>query len=86
MKTIYRCDMCGNEFNDWQECAEHERAHPKIEKTTLEYAGPNDIAPEGIKIQFDNGAIVYFIKNQFIRWPEQTPTQKENPLATGKED
>lgn len=83
MKTIYRCDMCGTEFDDWQQCNDHERAHPRIEKTTLDYAGPNDKKPDGLEVLFSNGALVYYTVKQVINWPE---AEKENPLATGKED
>jgi len=25
MKTIYKCDVCGKEFSDWETCSEHEK-------------------------------------------------------------
>lgn len=79
MKTVYYCEKCGAPFDDWQECMDHEYTHPQIEKTTLEYAGPNEIAPQGIEIRFNNGALGHYYLDEIIESPVELETEKEKP-------
>lgn len=39
MKTIYKCEVCGKEFADWEECNKHEKTCKEIHATGLRLAG-----------------------------------------------
>ena len=38
MKTIYKCEICGKEFSDWEECGKHEKTCKEIHATGLRLA------------------------------------------------
>ena len=38
MKTIYKCEICGKEFPDWEECNKHEKTCKEIHATGLRLA------------------------------------------------
>ena len=61
MQTIYRCENCGKEFDDWQTCLSHEKAHIQIESTKPYF--PNDEQyPSSIEVTFSNGSVgTYFL-------------------------
>lgn len=38
MKTIYKCEICGKEFLEWEECHEHEKTCKEIHATGFRLA------------------------------------------------
>lgn len=38
MKTIYKCEICGKEFPEWEECSKHEKTCREIHATGLRLA------------------------------------------------
>lgn len=38
MKTIYKCEICGKELADWEECHKHEKTCKEIHATGLRLA------------------------------------------------
>ncbi len=38
MKTIYKCEICGKEFPDWDGCSNHEKTCKEIHATGLRLA------------------------------------------------
>lgn len=38
MKTIYKCELCGKELADWEECHKHEKTCKEIHATGLRLA------------------------------------------------
>ena len=79
MKTIYRCEMCGEEFDDWQSCMAHENTHPEIIKTTPWFEKESEL-PTRLFVDFNNGCAGIYVLDAAM------PPEKENPLADGKED
>jgi hypothetical protein len=74
MKTIYKCDGCGQQFEDWNKCLDHEQEHLKIKSSQLIF-NLGDINPHTLKITFnDDSSGIYDLFGTI-----QAP-QKESPL------
>ena len=55
MQTIYKCEGCGQEFDSWQKCGEHENAHVEVKTSQLLF-NQGDSYPEVIKVVFGDGS------------------------------
>ena len=55
MQTIYKCEGCGKEFDSWQECGDHEKAHIKVKSSQLLF-NQGESHPEVIKVVFSDGS------------------------------
>ena len=83
--TVYTCEKCGEEFTDSELCRAHESTHIGIKMFT-EHKGEYDsysVYPECVELEMADGSIWLYEKANIAI---KEPTQKENPLATGKED
>lgn len=88
---VYVCEKCGEEFTEgypegYEKCLEHEKIHIGIAKYTEhrpEYLGPASIYPNYIEIEMADGSILAYEATGVTIKKAQ---EKENPLASGKED
>lgn len=55
MKTIYRCDLCGTEFDGWRVCIDHEEKHPQVINTHILFDNPEHTVPDIIAVEMNNG-------------------------------
>lgn len=67
MRTIYECELCGQDFEDYKECIEHETAHTKpIHLSGAMPVGYRNIAedaaqyPSNLHVKMSNGAVVSY--------------------------
>ena len=54
MKTIYKCDVCGQELDDWKVCSEHEEVCKEKHATDLRLAKEIN---EAIKAANERGGV-----------------------------
>ena len=84
--TVYTCEKCGQEFTDSEQCKAHEDTHIGIKlyaEHKTNHRTSNSDYPEFVELEMTDGAICeYEITGHIVK----ATTQKENPLATGKED
>ena len=81
MKTIYKCDLCGKEFEDWKECFDHEtQGHIKplrIDKAS-EY---NELLgfyyPGKLWVRMDDGAVVIYKFHDVFSVPVQEVSEEK---------
>lgn len=81
MKTIYVCDLCGEQFNEWEQCYDHEREHIKPEAYNVRPTVYRNMQPYPIlvSIPMSNGAICQYIFDSLL----QPPLKKEEKDAGG---
>lgn len=68
MKTVYRCEKCGKEFEEWDKCYEHEKSHVTpiyAQPFALDENGyaykPNIPYPDMLAVEMSNGAIILYL-------------------------
>ena len=81
MKSIYRCDGCDQDFENWKECLDHEDAHLKIKSSQLIF-NLRDSHPETVKITFNDDSFGYYdLLGKF-----QEPQRKSPPATDNSEE
>ena len=80
MRTVYYCDGCGKPFENYQECADHEKvAHvvPKTyEKIKAYFYGEENIYPDELEVTMTDGSVISFFNDHMIK--DADPAEKEN--------
>lgn len=84
MKTIYICDLCGKQFNDWEECWDHEKNHITPEAYSVKpvsYISDNGepvTYPMDINVPMTDGALIQYIFYKIVT-PASQPVPEPGP-------
>lgn len=79
--TAYLCDKCGERFDSFEKCLEHEeQAHTEpdffaVSQLFMNYPTQSSLYPSVLDIPMKNGSIVRYELLSLI----QPPTEKESP-------
>lgn len=86
MKTVYYCDCCGEAFESWQKCDEHENSHvqPKYQRAEIPEGSysryvsvPEQVYPQIITLEMTDNAVVEYIFSRLVSAPAITEAANE---------
>lgn len=87
-KTIYVCEKCGAQFDDWGACDQHEeKDHVSIDfrgNIEVTHKDKHELYPSEILIPFIDGAILRYSIEERVR--EADPVPKESPLDSAESE
>jgi len=77
MRTVYICDKCGQEFDDWESCFVHENSHTyafAIKHKSERYRDGNHY-PISIEVEMSDKSIVEYVfsrvVSEFFKYQEE---------------
>lgn len=92
MITIYKCEKCHKEFDNFDDCLKHEVHFHKrpiwVETVSYSHIDRIDVRnearpyPASVDIKMDDGAIVRYALDCVVKQAEEVPAENESAAET----
>jgi hypothetical protein len=84
MKTIYECEKCGMQFDNFDQCWDHEYSEHKYSLSIIEekdYMQENPLYPTTIKIRMNDKAEIIYKLAEITKKAEPVSNDEEQEVA-----